>query len=205
MKYHTCKITGCNKKNAYKTICGKHYYQLKKFGKPVVTRYDKRNPIILEDCVKIPLGVNAKDGYTLIDLEDKEQANYKWHKSTSGYAIRKIDNGFLRLHREVFGAEKGQYVDHINMDKLDNRKSNLRLATSAQNKANKSKQSNNTSGYKGVYRRNNRWLAKVVKQGKQHYAGIYKTREEAAKAYNAKAVEIFGDFARLNNLTRKRG
>jgi len=92
------------------------------------------------------------------------------------------------------------HVDHINGNPLDNRKSNLRICTHAENSNNTGPRKNNTSGYKGVYwaKRNKRWLAQITHNGKQVYIGHYKDKEEAARAYDAKAKEFQGEFAYLN-------
>lgn len=99
-------------------------------------------------------------------------------------------------------AAPNEQVDHINGDGLDNRKSNLRICNGSQNRCNKGKPKNNTSGYKGVtwHTPNKKWVAQIAVNGKHSYIGSFKTKEEAAKAYNKKAKELHGEFARLNNL-----
>lgn len=149
---------------------------------------------------------------TIIDDEDKDLADIKWTHSGSGYAFR-----FLRaserprgcprknisLHRvimsRVLGREldKSEFVDHINGDGLDNRRCNLRLATSAQNNFNKRIGRRNTSGYKGVSVRRPYSVA-IVFNGKAYKLGSYNDLEEAARAYDKKAKELFGEFAELN-------
>ena len=106
----------------------------------------------------------------------------------------------LFVHRLIMDAPKGMHVDHINGNPLDNRKSNLRICTHAENSNNTGPRKNNTSGYKGVYwaKRNKRWLAQITHNGKQVYIGHYKDKEEAARAYDAKAKEFQGEFAYLN-------
>ena len=93
--------------------------------------------------------------------------------------------------------EKGEQVDHIDGDSLNNRRSNLRLATRGQNCCNTRMSSRNTSGYKGVSWSTtaNKWLAAIVYQ-KQHYTlGYFTSPIEAHEAYKRKAVELFGEFA----------
>ena len=91
-------------------------------------------------------------------------------------------------------------VDHINQNKLDNRKSNLRLCSHSQNGINKYKQSNNSSGFKGVCfnKRRQKFMAFINKDKKRTYIGYFETAEEAGKAYDKKAKELFGEFACLN-------
>lgn len=89
-------------------------------------------------------------------------------------------------------------VDHKNGNGLDNRKCNLRIATSSQNKANTKIRRDNTSGFKGViwHKASNKWMARVADK----YLGLFRSKYEAAKAYNQKAKEMFGEFARLNEI-----
>jgi hypothetical protein len=92
----------------------------------------------------------------------------------------------------------GRDVDHINRDKLDNRPENLRLATTAQNRANIGKQRNNSSGFKGVFLDKGKFRAKIKCNGKQRFLGSYSTPEAAAAAYDGAALAAFGTFAMTN-------
>jgi hypothetical protein len=92
-------------------------------------------------------------------------------------------------------------IDHANGDTLDNRKVNLRICTRADNKRNRGIPSNNTLGYKGVAltKSKKRYMARIGSgRGKHMYLGTYDTIEEAARAYDAKAKELFGEYAYLN-------
>tara|TARA_Y100000310_G_scaffold301556_1_gene338130 strand:- start:62 stop:643 length:582 start_codon:yes stop_codon:yes gene_type:complete len=106
------------------------------------------------------------------------------------------------LHRFLINTPEGMHTDHINGDSMDNRKKNLRVCTSAENQANRGKNKNNTSGFKGVCRSlrssKEKWIAKIKYQRKTHTIGCFGTREEAAMAYDEKAKEFFGEFASLN-------
>ena len=95
----------------------------------------------------------------------------------------------------------GYVTDHINGNKLDNLKSNLRVTTDKLNRLNAGKRCDNTSGYKGVWKRKNgRWQAEIKLDGKKYSLGTYETKEESAMAYNIKAKELFGEHARLNSV-----
>jgi hypothetical protein len=91
-------------------------------------------------------------------------------------------------------------IDHIDRNRLNNIWSNLRECTSSENKANRTKQSNNTSGYKGVswHKRANKFRAKIQFQKKPIHIGLFTSAEEAAAAYNTKAKELYGEFANIN-------
>ncbi len=92
--------------------------------------------------------------------------------------------------------EPGKMVDHINGNSLDNRRKNLRECTNAQNLANRGKETGNASGHVGVWfeKRTNKWCAELTHNKKKHWCGRFKTKEEAAKARNARAKEIKGEF-----------
>lgn len=150
----------------------------------------------------IPL---SQGKFAKVDDEDYERLMLrKWHWNIRGYAIsstyinRKV--GCLYMHRVIMNTPEGMQTDHINGDKLDNRKENLRVCTSAENKANKGKQSNNTAGYKGVcwQKYAKKWQAQIKANGTLRYLGLFDTAKEAARAYNEVAKEIHGEFARLN-------
>ena len=91
-------------------------------------------------------------------------------------------------------------VDHINRNKLDNRRCNLRVASNSQNCRNREKGKNNTSGYKGVSykKKNKKFAARITVDGRMHNLGLFKTAEEASLVYNAAAVRFHKDFACLN-------
>ena len=106
----------------------------------------------------------------------------------------------IKLHRLIMSAPDGMEVDHINLDKLDNRRCNLRLATAAQNQRNRPAYSTNTSGYKGVmwHKGANKWRARIVCGGKKHSLGLYESKELAYEAYCNAAKQMHGEFARVS-------
>lgn len=134
-----------------------------------------------------------------------------WTLDKDGYAIKTIKcdttkSGFttLKMHRIVSNAPQGIQVDHENRNKLDNRKSNLRFATGSQNRANQEKYMRNglkpASQYKGVdwVKQHKRWRARVRVDREEIYLGHFKSEQEAARAYDKKALEIFGEYANIN-------
>lgn len=141
--------------------------------------------------------VELKDGSkTIVDI-DIETDGYVWYKTYYGYAYNPIC-GFI--HRYIMNAPRHLHVDHINGDRLDNRRENLRVCTQHQNNMSGSRKKNSKSLFKGVSpcHSNNKWRSTVTFNYKQHHAGYFQTEEEAAKAYDKKALELFGEFARLN-------
>lgn len=145
----------------------------------------------------------TKGQVAVVDDEDYEMlvTGSRWCVN-GGYAFN-ASRG--RMHRLIVKAPAGVMVDHINGDKLDNRKENLRLCTNSTNQANR-KAARGVSKFKGVvleHRKNGRqfWKATIVLDGKATYLGSFATDLEAATAYNAAALAKFGEFANLNNLT----
>ena len=160
------------------------------------------------EMIEIPL---TQGQVALIDDEDYELVSqYKWHAhwnlhGKSYYAktdIRKTDGTFgsLLMHRLIMNAQKGEQVDHINHDTLDNRKSELRFCSYAQNQYNQGRRSNNTSGCKGVslHKPSGKWLARIRWDGERIHIGIFPTLEEAYDAYCKAAFELHGEFAKVD-------
>lgn len=142
----------------------------------------------------------------LIDDEDFEEVSKStWHPETGKhngktYFRTERKTKGIRLHRLVMNAEKGVSVDHINGDTADNRKINLRFATTSENNRNAKKYKSNSSGYKGVsWRggRSKRWRVRIVVDGKRQSVGNYLTKEEAFEAYCDAAKRHYGEFARF--------
>jgi len=131
----------------------------------------------------------------IIDKEDKEKIEHTFWSKSHGY----IKNGRTFLHRFIMNCPKDMIVDHINGDKLDNRKCNLRICTQAQNCCNSKKQKNNTSGYKGVcwHTTRKKWFSSIKYNKKNISLGYFNTPEEAYAAYCKAAKELHGEFARL--------
>ena len=151
------------------------------------------------DIAKIPLGINAKDGYAIVDREFAWIDRYNWTKLSVGYAI--MGNKSVCMHHFIFGKpEKGYEVDHKNNDRLDNRLNNLRVVTRQQNSMNRKKQSNNKCGYKGVYEVSGRWYAKINIDGRHISLGGHDDKNSAALTYNRAAVRYFGEYAWLNDI-----
>jgi len=158
---------------------------------------------------KIPL---TQGKFALVDPEDYEElSKYKWYavRSPRGfYAVRSIKaknsrsgQKSVRMHRVILKAPEGKFIDHINHNGLDNRKSNLRICTMQQNSWNMRKQRRNcTSQYKGVawHKGEGKWQARIICNGKSFSSGYFDDEKAAAMAYDDKAKELFGEFASPN-------
>lgn len=133
---------------------------------------------------------------------------YTWAPSNSGYLSRKQWLGenlrprmrTVYYHREFLGAGGGEIVDHINRDRLDNRRSNLRIVSQEINVRNGRKMRNTSSVYKGVAwaPREQKWRAYIRLNGRQRSLGYYNTQVEAAKAFDQAVREHFGEKVYLN-------
>lgn len=175
-----------------------------------------------EDYIVIPLGDNL---IAWVSPEDADVARMGWRVKKSGkapwvhyYAVHRFDLGEYRgeyyLHTTIWEKAnettlpEGFLVDHVNQDKLDNRRENLRLATRKDNEANKRKRrtqagGKTTSKYKGVTFMKDRprrkpWRATITIDKKQKALGCYADEKEAAEAYDKAALEEFGEFAFIN-------
>ena len=142
----------------------------------------------------------ANGGKTYVDPVDYERLKgYTWRLSSHGYAYRTEQGaGRVYLHREVMGYPKA-HVDHVNGDRLDNRKANLRAATHRQNQHNAKKRGGTASRFKGVSFYAGKWVARITVDRRNKYLGCFDDENEAAHAYDVAAREQFGAYARLNN------
>lgn len=121
------------------------------------------------------------------------------YRGTNGYTCFSTwENGAHRsqtLHRFLMNAPKGSHVDHINGDKLDNRRENLRVVTPSRNQVNrKSLNKNNRSGVRGVDRSFGKWRAQITVNRKNHYLGMYPTKEEAASVRREAELRFYGEL-----------
>jgi len=134
-------------------------------------------------------------------------SNGEWYVSPKGLRYRRRQTVYI--HRLILEDQLKNnthlLVDHINGNGLDNRKCNLRICTAQENRRNSKADRNNKTGFKGVIYRlslyNNKkkpYVANIYFDKKQKHIGYYPTAEEAARAYDAKAKELYGKFAHLN-------
>jgi hypothetical protein len=121
-----------------------------------------------------------------------------WYDTTSGKRERRMST--VQLHRLITNAPKGMVTDHINHNGLDNRKSNLRVCTNAENMRNQQSHKGSTSIYKGVCwdKAAGKWRAQIMFERKDIYIGCFTDEKEAARASDAKAKELHGEYAYLN-------
>lgn len=135
---------------------------------------------------------------------DRYAGKEAFTSNDNGYRVGNINRVRYQAHRVVFALGHGRWpsalIDHIDLDRSNNRLDNLREATRQQNTWNKGLTVQNASGFKGVSldRGTGRWISQVQHMGKVHFIGRFDSPEDAAFAYDAKAIELHGEFAHLN-------
>lgn len=123
-----------------------------------------------------------------------------WTLSKAGYAVSlDYTDASTSMHVLIFGRQHGKMIDHIDGNKLDNRRKNLRFATASENQFNTGIRKTNTSGCKGVSwnHRQSKWIANIRSDGKKIYLGSFSDKYEAAAAYESAAQKYHGEFARF--------
>jgi len=143
--------------------------------------------------------------FAMVDDDMYEELNqYNWYASWDRNCFRVLRNvtingkrATVKLHRAIMNAQKGQIVDHIDNNTLNNQRSNLRLCTTSQNNMNRGMQTTNTTGYKGVFRNGKGFIAKICLNGKVIHLGTRPTAEEAHELYKEGSKQHHGDFGRV--------
>ena len=167
-----------------------------------IAKAEKENKII-KTTKLLKIITTSKNEEILIDEEYYTDLNkYSWHIKSSGYACARISGKLQLMHRYLLNAKSNEIIDHINGNKLDNRKLNLRYSNPLNNAHNKTKLENTTSKYIGVhfYKSRNKYVSALTKAGKKYHLGYFETEKEAALAYNTKAIKLYGEYANLNDL-----
>ena len=156
----------------------------------------------MEPIRLIPLtGIRGRGQYAIIDDDDYDTISpYAWYLSGHTGETYVVTHLLGRLHRVLLGTD-APMVDHWNGNHLDNRKINLRPCASSQNQHNgRRPRGLRTSKFKGVHLHaaNQKWIAQIMIEKEKVYLGSFNTQEQAAQAYDQKALDVFGKFALLN-------
>lgn len=196
------------------TLCSKHRAQLRRHGKFLNrTRFDNNEIIVnsKEEFAEVLLyNKNGEEiNRTIIDLDSIDIVKqYKWSlkKKGNNYYVRTTVNGEdIMLHKLLTNTNSDTIVDHVNRNTLDNRISNLRIASHSQNNMNKSLQSNNTSGVTGVRfdKNRNKWVAKIKKDGKTIHLGYFTNKDDAIRKRLLAEKKLFKEFSPQKHLCDK--
>lgn len=189
-----CLCDWCDKIAIHNGYCNKHYEQVRRHGMPYRSFLEPNEIVFKETYAEIILRDFSGDetGRALIDLDDVDRVmKYKWHLSDQGYVAG--GKSPFRLSRVILTAPVGYEVDHVNHNKLDNRKTNLRICTHSQNCMNMPP----IHDIKGIYweRDSKRWVAQIGINNKDIKLGRFKDKEEAIRARKQAETELFGEFA----------
>ncbi|MBK5239868.1 HNH endonuclease [Clostridium sp.] len=202
-KCTTCgEAQGIMKNYKGELYCDKHYRQLLKFGYiKQRTTYDKNEIIIVGNIVTMLLYNKKGDviNETIFDEEELDTVKkYKWGMSGNGYVTSRINGQIIYLHRFLTGVTEEFFIDHIDRNRLNNLKANLRTCTNQENLRNTSLSKNNTSGQVGVHweSRRKHWVAIIETDYKKSlYLGSFDNLEDAIIARIEAEKQYFGEFA----------
>jgi hypothetical protein len=163
----------------------------------ICRNYRPKPPTPAGDIKRIPLGENQ---YALVDAADFDWLKqWTWHLQ-GGYAARNESHKTIYMHRAIMDPPPGKVVDHYDHSKLNNWRSNLRICSRQENQCNLRKHANSASRFKGVAycKERHKWYVRLSTRGIRVRLGYFTDEAEAARAYDRKAVELFGEFAYLN-------
>lgn len=200
-KEKKCKICGKNKIYSL-GMCRKHYEQFRKYGKTLDknkrTIYDKNDYIIENNICTMFLydkfgNLTEKTIFDKKDLQKVKKHKWRYEKKIGnqhGYVTADINDKTAKIHQIILGKIDGLEIDHINHNKLDNRRCNLRFVTRSQNNMNR-------SGVKGYYfdKNKNKWFSRVIINRKQIYLGYFKTENEAKIARKEAEKKYYKQYA----------
>ena len=197
-------------------LCSKHRTQLRRHGKFLDrTRFDKNEIIVNHerDFAEIILynRQGLENARTIINIDDIEKINgYKWSikkKNNNFYVRTTVNKKDILLHKLLTNTDSHTIVDHIDRNTLNNKKSNLRIASCSQNGMNKSIQSNNSSGFTGVYysRKYNKWISTIKINKKTISLGMFLEKVDAIKFRLNAEKKYFKEFTPQKNLFEEYG
>lgn len=195
-----CKVCGKDVKQLRKGMCERHYRQCTRYKGILRTKYDLNEIVMYKDYAEIILYDKKCNevSRSKIDLEDIDKVkNIKWGLNNEGYCK---NNKIGMLHRFLMNCPDDMVVDHINHDKLDNRKSNLRTCSRQENNLNINVRSNNTSSVTGVSwdKKSHKWRAYIFLNRKQLESKFFDDFNDAVRFRKNLEIKYFGEFRNVN-------
>lgn len=145
--------------------------------------------------------------FAVVDDEDYEYISmFKWHLSYSGYVASSVYNPetkrskHLLMHRFLTPCPKGKQVDHIDGDRLNNCRDNLRICTLAENRSNSGRYTTNTSGHRGIQWRSDKkkWRARIFHDKKEYFLGYFADKDKAVEVWRRVAKLLYGEFVNFD-------
>lgn len=170
-----CSVEWCNNICVAKLYCWKHYQRLKINGSLIQTSRHHRDAIIEWDIAKIPLWINAKDWYAIVDSDNEKVIKLNWHITAQWYAA---NWQVWRMHSYImWDFQKGLVTDHINWNKLDNRRDNLRKVSYGVNMINT--RNRDSMYWRWIYKSKWKYVVEISDNNKRHVVRPFDTIEEA--------------------------
>lgn len=193
---HFCVACGEAAKSRYNNqwYCNKHWLRMYNNGTLDPQRKSKNTYTIKEDCVEL---ISKRGEKILIDLQDFEKViKHSWCITKSGYAVANIGGIVTPLHRYILSPSTTQIIDHINGNKLDNQRSNLRICDNKSNVRNSRLSKNSSMPYPGIrVTKGGRFKTRITVNRVEKSLGTYATFEEALQARQKAEIQFFGDYA----------
>lgn len=202
-----CKVCGAteNETKVYKDLCRKHYLQIKRHGHILTRTIYDTNEISIEDDIATMSLYDKKGNKIAETIFDSKYVDkikeYKWylrtHKNNSlKYVMGTVDNKKVFLHRFILNTPSNKVVDHINGNTLDNRESNIRVCTQANNSRNRIYKTSKgkVPGIYQQYGENGNYSVRITVNYKSIHIGTFKTYEEALKARLEAEEKYFGEY-----------
>ena len=193
---------------ARKAAEDEHYGEFARRTEPIIEEYvappESRDPLPYlwymfgyGEVYCVPL---TQDEYAIIDVCDYDKVkDHRWFLTAQKYAGTNINGTGVLLHRMIMNNPSGMLVDHINGDRIDDRRCNLRLASALENSWNTKAKNSSSTGYKNISKIKNSWQVMLRINGLSTYLGRFPTLEEALEVRNAAYREHRGEFARYDD------
>ena len=195
-------VLGGNLRRGTTTSCGCKSIQTRdNFLKKIKIKY-KTSFFTKDNCL---IGVTSQGDEFILDLDDYDKVkNFTWRVSSNGYIVTTNNQKVVLLHRLIMNPSEDLIVDHINHNKKDNRKLNLRICTSSNNNMNKSKLSSNTSGVTGVIwnKQYGCWVSQIGLNNKTIILGYNTNFNNAVKLRKEAEQKYFGEYSYDNSIRR---